>query len=262
MKAAKQLYSRGLKRWFSCRSPDAMVYMKEMKKNCLMTVIHAKRDAWRGWCDSFSNTSSLKNLWSRFKYTMGKVSRPVVHVDPAAKAAELCAQFQKRSAYGELSTRVRASLEKSAAARQLNIVEHCGMSSDADALFTIQELARALHDARVSAPGTDDISVLLLKNAHSSFKLKLLEAINLSWSTGYMRLKGRRADIVPIPKKDGYSRPISLLPVVDKLMERMVLARLNFTVRDLHVNLTGFRCGRSAIKRMLLVSITSSDPGI
>ena len=52
----------------------------------------------------------------------------------------------------------------------------------------------------------------------------------------------RRNDF-PIPKKDMTHRPISLLPALSKVMERMILARINWSARPVHQNSLGFRRG-------------------
>ena len=55
------------------------------------------------------------------------------------------------------------------------------------------------------------------------------------------------AKIVPIPKKDKTHRPILLLPVISKVMERLVLARVKWSAQPINPYSLGFRSGVGTI---------------
>ena len=76
--------------------------------------------------------------------------------------------------------------------------------------------------------GCDGVSATMLKQTACSIALPLSKLINLSLSTGQVPHEWKIARITPIPKpgKDasmtsGY-RPISILPVVSKIIEKHV----------------------------------------
>ena len=85
----------------------------------------------------------------------------------------------------------------------------------------------------------------MIKNAALGFRHLLLRLINQSFQEGKLPEAWKTARIVPIPKpkKKGAFRPISLLPVMGKLMERMVLNRLRWTAEPLCNQALGFRHG-------------------
>ena len=53
--------------------------------------------------------------------------------------------------------------------------------------------------------------------------------------------------IIPIPKKNKTHRPISLLPAFSKVMERLVLARVKWSVQPMNPYSLGFRSGGGTI---------------
>ena len=105
-----------------------------------------------------------------------------------------------------------------------------------NALFDLSELDAALLQLGYKrAPGKDGVLNEMLTNIGPITKDKLLLIINQSWESGKFPDSWREAVIIPIPKpsKDNSTqltverfRPISLLSVIGKLMERMVNNRL------------------------------------
>ena len=55
------------------------------------------------------------------------------------------------------------------------------------------------------------------------------------------------AKIIPIPKKDNTHRPISLHPAFSKVVERLVLARVKWSVQPINPYSLGFRSGVGTI---------------
>lgn len=92
------------------------------------------------------------------------------------------------------------------------------------------------------APGKDGLTYSLL-NALLVIKEHnpILDLFNMSYTSGQLPPAWKNAIIVPIPKGDGNSRPISLTSCLCKMMERVVLNRLIYKVGDkLSTNLHGF----------------------
>jgi hypothetical protein len=81
------------------------------------------------------------------------------------------------------------------------------------------------------AHGPDGVSVRLLKETLDSTSPSLSHLINESFQTGEVPSSWKKANISPVHKKDSKScvgnyRPISLLPVLAKVQERIVFKRL------------------------------------
>ena len=64
---------------------------------------------------------------------------------------------------------------------------------------------------------------------------------------GKLPTRWKMAKIVPIPKKDKTHRPISLLPAISKVMERLVLARVKWSAQPINPYSLGFRRGVGTI---------------
>ena len=81
------------------------------------------------------------------------------------------------------------------------------------------------------ANGTDSISTYMLKATASSIASPLAKLFNLSLTTGKFPQMRKTASIVPIPKSGDKSdpsnyRPVSLLSIVSKLLEKIVYSFL------------------------------------
>lgn len=121
--------------------------------------------------------------------------------------------------------------------------------------FSLSELKRAIALQRSSTPGCDGISAKAFKTLPLSALLKLLEIYNSCLSSLCYPAPWKRTIIVPIqkPKKPSHSvasyRPIALIPVISKILERMILFRLSWFAQKrklFHPNMFGFLPGRSA----------------
>ena len=99
----------------------------------------------------------------------------------------------------------------------------------------------------------DEISVKLLKKLVYYITLPLTHIFNLSLSTGRFPNSLKLAKVIPVYKKDDSSlisnyRPISLLPSISKVLEKLVYKRLfKFLINNnlLNPNQFGFRKGYS-----------------
>ena len=87
-----------------------------------------------------------------------------------------------------------------------------------------------------------------------------LSCINLHICTRAPCRRGRlpscwkTATIVPIPKKNNTYRPISLLPVLGKVMEKIILQRIRWSAEHPNTRATGFKPGsgtRDAVSILL-----------
>jgi hypothetical protein len=103
--------------------------------------------------------------------------------------------------------------------------------------------------------GWDNISNQLLKQIYPEIKQPLLKLINYSIVKGYVPAEWKLAKIVPIHKSGpmdncGNYRPISLLPTISKVIEKIVNSQvLNYMEQNnlLHPNQYGFRLKHDTI---------------
>ncbi|GFT44069.1 putative RNA-directed DNA polymerase from transposon BS [Trichonephila clavipes] len=105
--------------------------------------------------------------------------------------------------------------------------------------FQIAELNNAIKTFDfTTSPGPDGIFGLMIVGLSNTAKLFLLNLFNQSWALGKLPLEWKRAIVVPIlkPGKEADNpenfRPISLACIPCKIMERIILDRLNFYLAE------------------------------
>jgi hypothetical protein len=109
------------------------------------------------------------------------------------------------------------------------------------------------------ATGSDGIPSIILKQCAEELAPSLTRVINLSLRTGIVPNVWKKATVCPIHKKGSKSevtnyRPISLLPIPSKIMERCVFESVYDKVNPrLHPLQHGFRKGLSTTTQLLLV---------
>ena len=116
-----------------------------------------------------------------------------------------------------------------------------------DQEFTLSELEDVLHRLKDTAPGDDTVCNSMIKNVPLATKYLFLRLINQSFSDGKLPTRWKMAKIIRIPKKDKTHRPISLLPFISKVMERLVLARVKWSAQPINPYSLGFRSGVGTI---------------
>ena len=81
------------------------------------------------------------------------------------------------------------------------------------------------------AAGDDNVRPGLLKRCSESLTKPITHIINLSFSTGIVPEQLKLAKVIPVFKKNdkqdpGNYRPISLLSIINKIMEKVMYARV------------------------------------
>ena len=110
-----------------------------------------------------------------------------------------------------------------------------------DQPFNFSELEHALQQKKDTAPSDDDCTYSIIRQAPTMFKLEYLKLCNCSLRTGRLPKRWKTVKLVPIPKKDGSFRPMSLITVLSKVCEKMVLQRLRWNARPVNMYSLGFR---------------------
>lgn len=121
--------------------------------------------------------------------------------------------------------------------------------------FSLRELNQALHkQANGKAPGYDNIDVLILKNLIKFHPKIFLKLFNLCFSLGHFPIPWKIGSIIFFKKPNkpatdpGAYRPISLLPMMGKILERLIILRTSHSLESeeyLHPHQFGFREARS-----------------
>lgn len=146
------------------------------------------------------------------------------------------------------------------------IAGSCSVCSDAD-LFELgailsQEVIDILNSIKSKAVGNDNISLDMLDPIKDLIAHILAVIINFSLSTGTFPTSWKLAHVIPLPKKSNPStfseyRPISILPVLSKVLEHFVHRRLTkYLYRNdlLSQYQSGFRTGHSTVTALVKIT--------
>ena len=130
--------------------------------------------------------------------------------------------------------------------------------------INVLEITKTLQKCRNrSAPGEDQISYLILKNLDRENLSNIALIYNSCLKTGYFSNAWKQAKVVMLPKpgkdltKPTSYRPISLLPAMGKIFERIVASRLSAFLEKVDYfdeNQAGFRKKRSTVDQLFKLS--------
>ena len=109
------------------------------------------------------------------------------------------------------------------------------------------------------ATGPDGISARMLRQTADSITTSVTELLNLSLRSGCVPKEWKKSNVVPIPKTSPPStpsnyRPISLLRILSKVMERHFHLLITEHLRDCHPlsdSQWGFQAGKSTVTGLL-----------
>lgn len=129
-----------------------------------------------------------------------------------------------------------------------------------DVEFSLNELKRAVGRVKKTSPGKDEICYMMVKNL-SEFSLNfLLRLFNKVWRSGRLPSAWKHGVIIPVlkPAKNKHNaesyRPIALTSNLCKLMEHMIVCRLNYILERKEIispYQSGFRTGRSTLDAVI-----------
>lgn len=120
--------------------------------------------------------------------------------------------------------------------------------------FTYQEFEEIIKKSKNTAPGIDKISFELIKNMSNEMKEGFLKLLNLEWGKGIYPDSWKTIKIIGIPKPNTDTsnfknlRPISLLPVPAKILDKMILNKMKNHADEYQLipeNSFGFKKGKS-----------------
>lgn len=127
--------------------------------------------------------------------------------------------------------------------------------------FTMKEMLKQIKKAKITSPGEDKISYVMIKNLNFKDKKFLLDFYNKTWQAGKSPKDWKKSLVIAIPKEIGEKhnikkyRPIQLCSVISKIKENMVACRLNYHMEVNHLNhknQNGFRAKRSTADNLMI----------
>ena len=123
------------------------------------------------------------------------------------------------------------------------------------------ELATIINTLKSSSPGWDNLLPKVIKDTVNWYLEPLEHIINLSLTTGIVPLQWKKANVIPLFKNGNpnvfeNSRPVSLLPVFSKVMEKVIYTRCIKSLGKnniLYEYQFGFRQNHSSSHALLLL---------
>ena len=213
-----------------------------------------KRNSWRLFCDQLNSKMQTQKVWKAIRKIKGKggcnsVNHLNVNGNPITDKKEvaevLAKNLSKHSSmdnYSDEFQRIKTLKEK----RRLDFSSK--NDEEYNLPFSVTELRQSLQRTNDSATGLDQVHYQLLTHLPNSALPVLLKVYNHVWESGCFPPLWLEAVVIPIskPGKDhsdpGNFRPIALTSCLCKTMERMINARLMWSLQS-QCLLSGKQCG-------------------
>ena len=224
------------------------------------TCSDIRNKAWDEWITKNNTDLNSKTIWQRIKRCTGTKQQPPTHQYPQQESNRLLSEFVERSASHQLPEETNRVLQQHKPIRQQQLADAINSPCECDRPITISEISNVLNKASDSSPGEDTVSYSMIKNAPPAYIQQLAKLYTRSLQEGKLPSLWKLATIIPIPKKNKSYRPISLLSVIGKIMEKIILHRIRWSAISPNIRATGFKPGsgtRDAIS-ILLHDISSS----
>ena len=224
----------------------------QMLRNTVTSMIRKSR---RAYFNTLSSTNK-KQFWKAIKcLSKQKSTIPTLMLNDVSASTN--------SAKAKMLNDFFSSCFNPAVPPLLESLNDCPSNHCPDDFLCCEEevaaLIRSLDVSKASGPG--GISSRMLKGTLESIVPSLTKLFNISIRTGKFPQCWKESSIVPIPKggdssKPGNYRPISLLSIMSKLLERhfhwLLTDHFN-TSYQLALNQWGFQHGKSAVASLLTV---------
>ena len=162
-----------------------------------------------------------RKFWQLINSLTGRVK---IHPAPKASLTELSAQFSSvvsdpgRPPHLSVNIETPENLDRPSPGGFANV-----------SATEVCEHLRALDCSK--APGSDNIPTSLLRSCASTLAPSLAKLFNSTIATGQLPLQFKKATIAPVSKSGDKKnaanyRPISLLPIVSKILEKLITHQL------------------------------------
>ena len=232
--------------------PEALFKFKKLRNK----VVRMLRDSKTSYFENL-NTSNNKQFWRAVKYLNRQQSTiPVLNYQDTVAESNL----QKATTLNEFFATCFNKDVPPLSPLELNPPPN---TTPDDLLCSEDEVAYLIKSLDVSkASGPDGISALMLKSVADAIVPSLTRLFNISISMGRFPECWKVSSVVPIPKSTNHSdatnyRPISLLPIVSKLLERHFYHIISDHLSNFHPLTTcqwGFQPGKSTTAALLAVT--------
>lgn len=224
-------------------------------------ILKCKKESWRSYVNTLEADTPIGEVWRKIKTIKSQyvpLTYPLI-VD----GQPLTSSKDKASAFGKHFQQL-GKLNKITYPENLKNVIQSGMCNtkkdEYNSDFIMSELISAIDQLKNTSPGIDNIPNMFFKNINHVVKIEILNLFNTSWNNGVVPDAWKLGVVIPIlkPNKDKDNvisyRPITLLPCIAKLMEKLIHSRLEYWVESNNIlakSQCGFRKRLSTIDALL-----------
>ena len=241
-KCAEAVKQKHKARNYFRRHPTEINYNNFKAKEAIANkcVKDAKTESFRQYISEINSQTPIKSVWDKISALSGKFKpyKPVVLFNanepitvPLEKTSLIADHYADRFKCSMQKANLKYLLPLSMA-----LVEDLSFSYNEN--FNMTELDIAIKSLKPTSPGHDLIHNLMIKNLPIDYKTTLLHIFNLSFQNSVIPEDWKISIIIPLLKSGKSSttaqsyRPISLLPCIGKLLEKLVNNRLMFELES------------------------------
>ena len=249
----------------SKRSDDSekVIFYKKYRNKLNQLIRSAERKHFHDIL--LEHKSDLKKSWQVIKAVINKRKYTPINTKFKVNDATTNDGNVIANKFNKFFVNVGTVLAKSIPSTDRNPVDYLQQDVITNLYFdptTEYEISKIIGSLKDSASGWDDLTSNMIKHVKDSITVPLVHICNRSFVTGIFPSELKIANVVPIYKSGDEMvfsnyRPVSVLPVFSKLLERLVYNRLISHINDnklLYEYQFGFQKGKSThLAIMMLV---------
>ena len=220
-------------------SKDNIEKYKQKTAQAKKVCIESKRKSFQSYIQSLTYDTPTGTVWRKIKSLKTNMFDDNIIIekhgelvsDPVEKANLFASHMENTSKCGK-------HIELDQFEQCLNNAISNGSMEAYNGDITCEEVLDAVNMTKHTSPGLDEIPNSFIKNFPPNVMQEYITMVNQSFSTGVMPDSWKVGAVVPIvkpgkPKSDISSyRPITLLPCLGKVLERVIQRRLQYFVDE------------------------------
>jgi len=241
--------NKALKTFQNSGKTEDHIILKQLRAKTKYLVKSSKEKSWKSFTSSITPRIDSSIIWSKVRSLCGQrrekhtnlIIDNTIHTNPIDVANHLGISFQTNCSDDNYDkTFLTNNIQNR---NSLHISEIDPASQDQVHLnlpFSLKELNWALRKCSSLSPGPDDIPYILLHNFPLSALIYILHIYNNIWNCGRLPKTWKHSLVVPIlkPGNDKFKlnsyRPISLLNVMCKMLEKIIDIRLRWFLEKIN----------------------------
>lgn len=250
-------------------NPDSLTAYRKCNARFNREKKLAKTKSFEDFSGKLNPSSSTRDIWKGIQtltgtYSPRNITTITTNNSTITESQEIALRFaqyiSRSSETSNFPPQFIASSINIPEMNAANVTDTLALSLESD--INLNEIDLALKTTKGNTPGFDKIDYAMIRKIPFSLKNRLLLLYNSIFNQGIIPQSFKTAVIVPIlkPQKDPSDitsyRPISLIPCISKIMEKIISKRLMWflkTKKLLTPFQTGFKSGTSTLDALIFL---------